>query len=73
MELEAWLERHPDDELAAAVERLLRVTRERLVDNDIYVARFYEEIENAMGVRYHAERALAEARALSDAERVGGL
>ncbi len=69
-ELERWLERHAGHELEPDVVELLEECSERLVDNDIVVARFYVTISNAFGARYHAERGLVEARLLGDAERV---
>lgn len=69
-EIETWLERHPGHELEGWANELLADTRRRLVDHALSVARFYEKIANPYGARRNADRALAEANALGDAQRV---
>ena len=70
-ELETWLGTHPDDELEESVRRDLADCIQRLADNDLSIARFYARVDNAVGARQHALRALDEAREVENGELVG--
>jgi len=65
-EFGAWLARYPEHELCEWVEGLLAECRKRLARSDLYLARYYETIGNALGLRLHAERALGEAQGGGD-------
>lgn len=69
-ELEAWLLRHEGDELEPSVRADLEDCLRRLSDSDASIARFYDRVDEDWGARIHAERALVEARAAEDPERV---
>lgn len=76
-EIDGWLLRHGADpdpaaaELVPIAEALREDCLERLIDSDLALVRFYERIEEPIGARLHAERAVETARALGDAERLG--
>jgi hypothetical protein len=61
-ELQLWLERHAGHELEPWVRTLERECQERLVENDLYLAGYYERTKTPYGTRLHAERALETAR-----------
>ncbi|MEZ6018002.1 MAG: hypothetical protein R3F49_23055 [Planctomycetota bacterium] len=70
VELESWLEVHPDHELRPDVELMLVDARQRLADNDLFAARFYAKVDSAAGIRFHALRAEEEARRAGNLEQV---
>ena len=61
-ELQLWLERHPEHELASWGRELARECQARLVRSDLGLARYYERTGRSYGVRIHAERALRTAQ-----------
>lgn len=65
-ELEAWIEHHPGHELEERVRSDYADCLERLCLSDLSIARFYRRVDNGYGARYHARRALEEARLLDD-------
>lgn len=69
-ELEAWLERHPDSELDEEVRLDLAEAYLRLYESDMGIARFYRRVDNPYGARFHAGRAVEEARMAGDEGRV---
>jgi hypothetical protein len=69
-EIEEWLAMYSGHELEPSVRIDLGDCLRRLSDNDMIVSRFYERVDNAHGARYHAERAIVEARDAGDEERV---
>lgn len=69
-EIEEWLAMYSGHELEPAVRVDLGDCLRRLSDNDLIVSRFYERVDNAHGARYHANRAIVEARDAGDEERV---
>ena len=70
-ELERWLNTHPPEhELTEHVGVQLGDCLRRLCDSDLSIADYYRTIENPFGVRFHAKRAVEEARAAGDTERV---
>lgn len=71
-ELREWLERYPGHELAAWVSELMHECQTRLVRNDLYLAGYYERVEEPAGQRLHARRAQAlalEAGLVAEAEQ----
>jgi tetratricopeptide (TPR) repeat protein len=70
-ELERWLDTHPPEhELAAHVGVQLGDCLRRLCDSDLSIAGYYVTIDNPFGARFHARRAIEEARDAGDAERM---
>jgi tetratricopeptide (TPR) repeat protein len=74
-ELEGWLQTWPSregvsPELESRVREDLADALRRLADSDRLIARFYEEVENEVGARRHAQRAIEEARQAGDEGRV---
>lgn len=61
-ELQTWLERHPDHELADWGRELVRECQARLVASDLALARYHERTRCPFGAELHAERALRTAR-----------
>ncbi|MBK7874417.1 MAG: hypothetical protein IPJ77_01455 [Planctomycetes bacterium] len=68
-ELETWLADFAGQEGEREVRVDLGDCLRRLVDNDLAIARFYRTVGNAYGQRYHAERAVQEARTAGDEDR----
>ena len=70
-ELKEWLRTFEDSqaELAGNVRIELGDCLRRLCENDLVIADFYKTVANAFGARYHAERAVSEAREAGDPER----
>lgn len=68
-ELELWLVRYPEHELRPWVEERLTLCRERLAENDLIHARYYETVRAPFGARLHAQRALEEAVAAGSADK----
>ena len=60
-EIQNWLQEHAGHELEPWVRELSRACAERLADNDITLARYYERIGSRDGQRLHARRALVTA------------
>lgn len=56
-EIASWLQKNPRHELVPWVTDLQRECRQRLVRNDLYLARFYSRTGTPAGQRLHAERA----------------
>ena len=74
-ELEAWLRNWPSrpnvpPELEGRVRLDLADSLRRLADSDRGIAKFYLRVDNELGARRHAERAVLEARQAEDPERV---
>lgn len=67
LDLERWLADYPGHPQTEVVEYDLVDALVRLSVSDLGIARFYDEIDNPEGVRYHAERARREAGAAGDA------
>jgi len=65
-ELEDWLRAYPGHEAASQVSLDLADSLRRLSDNDLIVAAFYRRVSNEPGARWHAGRAVEEARAAGD-------
>jgi hypothetical protein len=63
LEIDAWLERHPDHELTGWAQEVRSECLRRLAANDLVVAHYYDRIHSPFGARMHAERALEEAHA----------
>ncbi len=58
-ELESWLAQHPGHELEGWARELERDCEQRLVKNDLSLARYYVKVRAPAGVRLHAARARA--------------
>lgn len=56
-EIASWLEKNPGHELFPWVADLQRECRQRIVRNDLYLARYYARTGVPVGQRLHAERA----------------
>jgi hypothetical protein len=69
-EIEEWLAMYAGHALEPAVRVDLGDCLRRLSDNDMIVSRFYERVDNVHGARWHAERAIAEAKDAGDEERM---
>jgi len=69
-ELKHWLTGHPEHELAAHVGVQLGDCLRRLCDSDLSIAGYYRTIENPFSARFHAQRAIEEAREAGDPERM---
>lgn len=69
-EIEEWLRKFAGSPLEPDVRIDHADALQRLCDNDLIVAGFYDTVENGFGARYHAERAIEEARTAGDMERV---
>ena len=70
-ELLRWLEDHPaSNDLRANVERNLVDARQRLADNDLKAADFYRTVGSPAGIRFHALRALGDARLAGNEQQV---
>jgi outer membrane protein assembly factor BamD (BamD/ComL family) len=69
VELEQWLSKHPGHELENSVRLDYADCLQRLVESDLFVARFYKRVSQWQGARLHAERALRIANETAD-ERV---
>jgi outer membrane protein assembly factor BamD (BamD/ComL family) len=69
-ELEDWLRDHAGHPYEDFVRTDLADSRRRLSESDLGIARFYAKIDNSWGARHHAARALEEARAAGDQERI---
>ncbi|MCA8981709.1 MAG: hypothetical protein H6831_03615 [Planctomycetes bacterium] len=69
-ELEDWLRDHSGHPFEDFVRADLADARRRLSESDLGIARFYAKIDNDWGARHHAARALEEARAAGDRERI---
>jgi hypothetical protein len=61
-EIENWLRIHADHAIEPDVRLDYADCLERLILNDLSVARFYRRVEQYFGARLHAERALVDAR-----------
>lgn len=68
-ELERWLKSFPGHELERRVGLDLADCLRRLCDNDLAIAAFYRRVNNSYGARYHAQRAVDEARGGADEQR----
>jgi tetratricopeptide (TPR) repeat protein len=71
-ELEAWLRAYPGHELEPKVSTDLADSLRRLSDSDMGIAGFYVRVHQPTGARYHARRAIEEARKAGDDERSRG-
>ncbi len=69
-ELEEWLRDHAGHPYEDFVRADLADARARLAESDLGIARFYAKIDNDWGARHHAARALEEARAAGDQDRI---
>lgn len=70
LELQQWLASYAGkDELEEGVRIDLGDALRRLSDNDMIVSHFYDRVDDAYGARFHAERAIAEARDANDMRR----
>jgi TolA-binding protein len=69
-ELKRWLRSYADNPLAAQVGVQLGDCLRRLCDSDLAIADFYRTVENDFGARFHAQRAVEEARGAGDEPRV---
>ena len=70
-ELVRWLEDHPaPGALRDRVELDLVDARQRLADNDLMAADFYVTVGSPAGVRFHALRALGDARLAGNGDQV---
>ena len=70
-EFKNWLRDYPPEhELAAHVGVQLGDCLRRLCDSDLAIAGYYRTIENPFSVRFHARRAIEEAREAGDSERI---
>lgn len=70
-ELEQWLSTYAGkSDLEEGVRVDLGDALRRLSDNDLIVSRYYHRIDSAQGARFHATRAIEEARDAGDPERV---
>lgn len=72
-ELERWLSYYPDLDQAAWVSENLSICHERLAQNDLGVARFYWQIQEPLGARLHADRALVEAKLAGSEETIASI
>jgi outer membrane protein assembly factor BamD (BamD/ComL family) len=68
-ELEEWLRGYPGSELEPNVRTDLADCLRRLSDSDLGIAGFYGRVRNGKGARWHAQRAVEEARQAGDEER----
>jgi len=66
VELDTWLERHAASDLEPSVRIDLADCLRRLVESDLSIARFYRRIGQSFGARFHAQRAVEEARRSGD-------
>jgi outer membrane protein assembly factor BamD (BamD/ComL family) len=69
-ELEDWLRSYAGHEFEERVQLDLADCLRRLCDNDLIIADFYATVGSEVGARFHRERALDEARAAGDEERM---
>lgn len=69
VELIDWLQTFPGEALAAQARRDLVDCNMRLYESDMGISRFYAKVESPWGARFHALRAIDEAREAGDAER----
>lgn len=69
-ELELWIDSYGDHELRPQVDRTMVDCLQRLADNDLVVARFYERVSNPTGARQHAERGLAYAQRANNPDQI---
>ncbi len=69
-ELKRWLDKYPNHELSAHVGVQLGDCLRRLCDSDLSIAGYYRTIENPFGARFHARRAIEEAREAGDEQRI---
>jgi outer membrane protein assembly factor BamD (BamD/ComL family) len=69
-ELKRWLQTHPaEHELAARVGVQLGDCLRRLSDSDLSIADFYRTVHDDYAARFHAQRAIDEARQAGDEQR----
>jgi hypothetical protein len=69
-ELKHWLDNHPaQHELAGRVGVQLGDCLRRLCDSDLSIADFYRTVHDPYGERFHAQRAVDEARQAGDEQR----
>ncbi len=68
-ELKRWLQSFPGHELEPRVALDLADCLRRLCDSDMAIAAFYRRVDNTYGARYHAQRAVTEARDAADEAR----
>lgn len=68
-ELQTWLGGWAGHELEGEVRLDLADCQRRLIDSDLLIAAFYRTVKNDHGARYHAARAIDEARQAGDTER----
>jgi outer membrane protein assembly factor BamD (BamD/ComL family) len=68
-EIEEWLRNFPGNELEPKVRTDLADCLRRLSDSDMAIAGFYGRVNNPTGVRWHARRAVDEARQAGDEGR----
>ena len=69
IEFKEWLQMYAGNALEPEVRLQLADCQRRLSDNDMIVSHFYERVGNPFGARYHATRAIEEARISGDEER----
>jgi outer membrane protein assembly factor BamD (BamD/ComL family) len=69
VELIDWLQTFPNDAAAAQARKDLVDCNLRLYENDMIVSKFYAEVASPWGARFHALRAIDEAREAGDAAR----
>jgi len=68
-ELKRWLKAYPNHELAQHVGVQLGDCLRRLCDSDLSIAGFYRTVKNDFSTRFHAQRAVEEARGAGDEAR----
>jgi len=69
IELIDWLQTFPNDGLVAEARKDLVDCNMRLYESDMLISRFYAKVASPWGARFHALRAIDEAREAGDAER----
>lgn len=69
-ELEQWLQAYDGLDSSRQARMDLGDCLRRLADSDMIIARFYRTVGNDAGTRFHAERAVEEARVAGDDERI---
>lgn len=68
-ELVDWLQSYPADPMVAQAKADLVDCNVRLYESDMLVSRFYARVDSAWGARFHALRALDEAKEAGDSVR----
>ena len=70
VDLERWLSDYSGHPATEQVKYDLRDALIRLAESDLVISDFHETIDNNFGARYHAERALIEAKLAEDPKRM---